>query len=61
MTNKSQWYNCFMRNGGNTISKNACPEAESSSPTTGLTLVWLITHSEEILITGKSHKEARDH
>jgi len=50
-----------MRNGGNTISKNACPEAESSSPTTGLTLVWLITHSEEILITGKSHKEARDH
>jgi len=50
-----------MRNGGNTISKHASPEAEVSNPTTGLTLVWLRTHSEEILITGKSHKEARDH
>jgi hypothetical protein len=24
-------------------------------------MLWLITHSEEILIIGKSHKEAWDH
>ena len=50
-----------MMNGENTIPKHACPEAEGSNPTTGLALVWLITHSEEILFNGKSHKEARDH
>jgi hypothetical protein len=58
MTTKSQQYNWCMRNGGNAISKHACPEAEGSNPTTGLTMLWLITHSEEILIIGKSHKEA---
>jgi hypothetical protein len=26
-----------------------------------LPLLWLMTHSKEIIIIGKSHKEARDH
>jgi hypothetical protein len=60
MTNKSQQYNCLMRNGGNAISKHACPEAEDNNPVTGLNLLCLVTHSKEILITGKSHKEASD-
>ena len=37
---ESQQYNCFIRNGGNTIPKHAGPEAEGSNPTTGLTLLW---------------------
>ena len=40
MTTESQRYNCFIRNGGNSIPKLAGPEAEGSSPTTGLTLLW---------------------
>ena len=40
MTTESQRYSCFIRNGGNAIPKHAGPEAKSSSPTTGLTLVW---------------------
>jgi hypothetical protein len=59
MTTKSQQYNGFIRNGGNAISKHACPEAKCSNPTTGHTLLWLTTHSGEILITNyqQSHKE----
>jgi hypothetical protein len=38
MTNESQQYNCFIRNGGNTITKHACPEAKVSNPITRLTL-----------------------
>jgi hypothetical protein len=53
-----QRYNCFVRNGGNAILKHACPEAEGSNPTTGLTL--LVTHSEGISITVKSHKKKLD-
>jgi hypothetical protein len=37
---ESQWYNCFIRNGGNAIPKHACPEAKGSNLTTGLTLLW---------------------
>ena len=40
MTTKTQWCNCFIRNGGNAIPKHACPEANGSNPTTGLTLFW---------------------
>ena len=40
MTNESQWYNCFTRNGGNVIPKHASPEAKGSNPTTRLTLLW---------------------
>jgi hypothetical protein len=40
MTTESQRYNCFTRSGGNAIPKNAGPEAKSSNPTTGLTLLW---------------------
>ena len=40
MTTESQWYNCFIRNGGNAIPKHACPEAKGSNPTTGLLLLW---------------------
>ena len=40
MTTESQLYNCFTRNGGNTIPKHAGPEAKGSNPTTGLTLLW---------------------
>jgi len=39
MTTESQRYNCFTRNGGNPIPKHAGPEAKSSIPTTGLTLL----------------------
>ena len=41
MTNESQRYNCFTRNGGNPIPKHAGPEAKGSNPTTGLTLLWV--------------------
>jgi len=37
---ESKQYNCFIRNGGNTNSKHACPEAKGSNPTNGLTLLW---------------------
>ena len=40
MTTESQRYNCFIRNGGNAISKHASPEAKGSNPTTELTLLW---------------------
>jgi hypothetical protein len=40
MTTDSQRYNCFIRNGGNAIPKQACPEAKGSNSTTGLTLLW---------------------
>jgi hypothetical protein len=51
MTTESLRYNCFTRNEGNSIPKHACPEAKGSISTIGL-----ITHSGEILTTGKSHK-----
>jgi len=40
MTTESQRYKCFIRNGGNAISKHACPKANDSNPTAGLTLLW---------------------
>jgi hypothetical protein len=40
MTTESQRYNCFTRNAGNAIPKNAGPEAKGSNPTTGFTLLW---------------------
>jgi hypothetical protein len=40
VTTKSQWYNCFIRNGGNTIPKCSCPEVKGSSPTVEHTLLW---------------------
>ena len=40
MTNESQRYNCFTRNGGNATPKHASPEAKGSNPTTKLTLLW---------------------
>ena len=40
MMTESQRYNCFIRNGGNAITKHASPEAKGSNPTTGLTLLW---------------------
>ena len=42
------------------IPKHACPEAKGSNPTTGLTLLWVVTHSGEILTTGKSHEKKPD-
>ena len=48
-----QQYNCFIRKGGNAISKHACPEAKGSDP-------GLVAHSEEVLTTGKSHKKKVD-
>jgi hypothetical protein len=41
MTTESQRYNCFIRNGRNAIPKHACPEAISSSPSAGLSLLWV--------------------
>jgi len=40
MTNESQQYNYFTRNGGNAIPKYPSPEAKGSNPTTGLNLLW---------------------
>jgi len=40
MTTDSQWYNCFIRNRGNAVPKYACPKANGSNSTTGLTLLW---------------------
>jgi len=45
MTTESQRCNCFTTNGGNAIPKHAGPEAKGSNPTTGLTLLWALTHS----------------
>jgi exonuclease III len=41
MTTESQRCNCFIRNGGNAIPKQAGPAAKGSNPTTGLTLLWV--------------------
>jgi hypothetical protein len=60
MTTESQQYNCFIRNGRNAIPKHACPEVEGSNSTTGLNLYGVVTHSGEILTTGKSHKKKPD-
>jgi hypothetical protein len=59
-TTESQRYNCFTRNGGKSIPKHAGPEAKCSNPTTGLTLLCPVTHSREILTTGKSHGKKQD-
>jgi len=40
MTTESQRYNYFIRNGGNAIPKHACPKANGSNSTAGLTLLW---------------------
>jgi hypothetical protein len=40
MTTESQKYNCFTRNAGNAVPKNAGAEAKGSNPTTGFTLLW---------------------
>jgi len=40
VTTKSQWYNCFIMNGGNAIPKCSCPEVKGSNPTVGHTLLW---------------------
>jgi hypothetical protein len=40
MTTESLLFNSLVRNGGNAIPKQACPEAEGSNPTVGLTLLW---------------------
>jgi len=55
MTIESQRFNCFTRKGSNAIPKHAGPEAKGINPTAGLTLLWAVTHSREILTTGKSH------
>jgi len=55
MTTESQRYSCFTRNGENVIPKYASPEAKGSNPTTGLPCSGPVTHSREILTTGKSH------
>ena len=60
MTTQSQQYNCCVRNGGNAIPKHAGPEAKGSNPTAGVTLLWPVTHSGEILTTGKSHGKKPD-
>jgi len=40
ITTESQRYDCFTRNGGNSIPKHASTEAKGSNPTTGLILLW---------------------
>jgi hypothetical protein len=60
MTTELQRYNCFTRNGGNAIPKHAGSEAKGRNPTTGLTLLWAVTNSGEILTTGKSHRKKPD-
>jgi len=58
ITTESQWYNCFVRNGGNSIPQNDCPEAKGSNSSTGLNLLW--AHNpfrREILTTGKFRKK----
>jgi hypothetical protein len=37
---KSQWYNCFIMNGGNAIPKCSCPEVTGSNPTVAHVLLW---------------------
>jgi hypothetical protein len=41
VTSESQHCNCFIRNAGNATPKHACPKATGSSPTAGLTLLWV--------------------
>jgi len=52
---ESEWYHCFIRDGGNAIPKHASPEAKIAIlPLTGS---GLITLTGEILTTGKSYKK----
>jgi len=58
ITTESQRYNCFVRNGGNSIPQQACPEAKGSNSSTGLNLRWARNpFTGEILTTGKFHKK----
>jgi len=59
MTIESQRYNCCTRNGGNSIPKHAGPEAEVSKPL-DLPCLGPVTHSREVLTTGKSHGKKPD-
>jgi len=35
------WLDCFVINGGNAITYNACQRAKGSNPSTGLSLFWV--------------------
>ena len=60
MTTDSQRYNCFTRNGGNAIPKHAGPEAKVAILPLDLPCSGPVTHSGEILTTGKSHGKKQD-
>jgi len=53
-------YNCFTRNGGNAIPKHASPEVKVAILPLDLPCSGPVTHSEEILTTGKSHGKKPD-
>jgi len=41
MTTELQRYNCFARNGGNSVPKHVSQEAKGINPTAGLNLLWV--------------------
>jgi len=55
MTTESQRYNCFIRNGGNAIQRLKVAILPLDLPSSGP-----VTHSGEILTTGKSHGKKPD-
>jgi len=56
---ESQQYNCFS-NAGNTTPKHVSPLDKGSSPTAGLTLLWVLINSGQILTNGKSQNMKLD-
>jgi hypothetical protein len=54
---KSEWYHCFVRDGGNAIPKHASPEAKIAILPLDLTGSGLITLTGDILTTSKCHKK----
>jgi hypothetical protein len=60
MTTLSQRYNCFIRNAGNSIPNPPVQRLKVAILTLDLPCSGPVTHSGEILTTGKSHRKKPD-
>jgi hypothetical protein len=60
ITTKSQLCNSFTRNVGNATPHHACPEAKSSNPTCGITLLWVRNPFRGAPTTAKRHSKKPD-
>jgi len=60
MTTESQQYNCFIRNAGNAILNTPVQRLKVAILLLELPCSGPVTHSGEILTTGKSHRKKPD-